>query len=70
MLRLRVQGLPAEVRDFCDGLEGTGCVLSRSLPYSNRGTSRYVRVYLDVDAPVVDRDGGDYSSLSLEGGDE
>ena len=48
MIKLRVEGLPAEVEEFIAGIEH-GCeLLSKSAPYSNRGASRYVRVYLDV----------------------
>ena len=54
MLKIRVQGLPEEVREFADALERTGCVLERSEPYANRGSSRYVRVYIDAEAPRTD----------------
>lgn len=54
MIQIRVSGLPEEVADFADALEATGCVLERSGDYKNRGDSRYVRVYLDVEAPRRD----------------
>lgn len=50
MLKIRVQGLPEEVRAFCDAMESSGCVTERSGEYANRGGSQYVRVYLDLDA--------------------
>lgn len=51
MLKVRIEGLPGEVASLADALEETGAVLERSRPYPNRGASRYVRVYLDVDIP-------------------
>ena len=54
MLKIRVQGLPEEVAEFSDALEAAGCVLERSEPYANRGGSRYVRVYIDVQKPAAD----------------
>lgn len=51
MIKIRLQGLPEEVAEFADALERTGCVLERSDPYANRGGSRYVRVYIDGEAP-------------------
>lgn len=51
MLKLRVQGLPREVDSFASALERSGMVLERSEPYDNRGASRYVRVYLEVEVP-------------------
>lgn len=53
-MKIRVQGLPEEVEEFADALERTGCVLERSEPYANRGGSRYVRVYIDAEAPRAD----------------
>ncbi len=55
MLKLRIQGIPEEVKAFCDALEDTGCVLERSDQYANRGKSQYVRVYMDVDVPNAHR---------------
>lgn len=54
MLEIRAQGLPEEVREFADALERTGCVLGRSREYANRGEGRYVRVYLEAEAPGAD----------------
>lgn len=53
MIKLRVQGLPDEVAAFADALERAGAVLERSGPYSNRGASRYVRVYMDVECHAM-----------------
>ncbi len=55
MLKIRVQGLPDEVRAFCDAAEASGAVLERSGEYANRGDSRYMRVYLDLDAQAAAR---------------
>lgn len=54
MLKIRVQGLPDEVAEFADALEAARCVLERSEPYTNRGGSRYVRVYIDVEKRAAD----------------
>lgn len=54
MLKIRVQGLPEEVREFADALERTGCVLERSREYANRREGRYVRVYLEAEASRAD----------------
>ena len=48
MIKLRVEGLPAEVEEFIAGIEPYCDVLSQSQMYTNRGESRYVRVYLDA----------------------
>ena len=48
MIKLRVEGLPAEVEEFIAGIGSCCEVLSQSQMYTNRGESRYVRVYLDV----------------------
>lgn len=50
MVKIRLQGLPNEVAAVADALEATGCVLERSEPYANRGSSRYVRVYIEAEA--------------------
>lgn len=50
MVKIRLQGLPEEVAAIADALEATGCVLERSEPYANRGSSRYVRVYIEAEA--------------------
>ena len=51
MVKVRLQGLPEEVRRIADAMEAVGCVLERSPEYPNRGASRYVRVYLECDLP-------------------
>lgn len=51
MVRVRLEGLPDEVQRIGDVMQAAGCVLERSREYSNRGESRYVRVYLDCDLP-------------------
>lgn len=51
MIKIRLQGLPEEVAEFANALERTGCVLERSEEYANRSGSRYVRVYIDAEAP-------------------
>lgn len=51
MVKVRLQGLPEEVRRVADAMELTGCVLERSEEYPNRGRSRYARVYLECDLP-------------------
>lgn len=53
MIKVRVMGLPGEVSSFADALERAGMVLERSGPYQNRGSSRYVRAYLEVADPDV-----------------
>lgn len=58
MIKLRVQGLPGEVTSFADALDRAGLVLDRSRTYANRGESRYVRMYLDVEAPGTAREAG------------
>lgn len=50
MLKLRITGTPEEAAALADALEATGRVLERSRPYANRGSSSYVRIYMDVDA--------------------
>ena len=50
MVKIRLQGLPDEVAAVADALEATGCVLERAEPYANRGSSRYVRVYIEAEA--------------------
>lgn len=66
MLKVRVQGLPDEVRDFGDALENAGLVLDRSRQYANRGASRYVREYLDVEAPKPAPGIGAGDALAIE----
>ena len=61
MVKVRLQGLPDEVKEVADAMEAVGCVLERSEPYANRGSSRYVRVYLDCALPE--------SAVLMEGGE-
>lgn len=49
MVRVRLEGMPDEVRRIADAMQAAGCVLERSHEYPNRGGSGYVRVYLDCD---------------------
>lgn len=51
MVRVRLMGLPEEVRRIADAMESTDCVIERSEEYPNRGSSRNVRVYLECDLP-------------------
>lgn len=67
MLKIRVQGLPDEVREFGDALERAGLVLERSGQYANRGASRYVREYMDVEAPREAQEIGTGEPLAIEG---
>lgn len=53
MIKVRVQGLPEEVEAWCDELERRGGVLERSDPYPNRGRSKFVRVYLELEYPEI-----------------
>lgn len=53
MLKLRVQGLPDEVAAFCDDMLAAGHALECSEQYRNRGASKYVRAYIDVDYTAV-----------------
>lgn len=54
MVKVRLEGLPNEVREIADAMEAVGCVLERSREYPNRGANRYVRVYLDCKMPKDD----------------
>lgn len=51
MVKVRLQGLPDEVATIAEAMEAVGCVMERSKPYANRGSSRYVRVYMDCTMP-------------------
>ena len=57
MIKLRVQGLPEEVAAFGDALDRAGMVLDRSGQYANRGRSKYVREYLEIEVPISDGEG-------------
>lgn len=47
-MKIRLTGLPAEVTDGIGRLEQVFDVVSVSAPYPCRGTSRQVRVYVEV----------------------
>lgn len=51
MLKIRVEGLPEEVETFASELECLRAweVLQESDDYPNRGSSRFVRRYIDVE---------------------
>jgi hypothetical protein len=48
VIKIRLQGLPAEVADAVKKIEETFVIHEKSGEYKNRN-SDYVRVYLDVD---------------------
>lgn len=48
MIKIRLQGLPAEVEAAARVLRAVGTVLEESGDYANRGESKYVRRYMDV----------------------
>lgn len=52
MIKVRLWGMPEEVKKFADYLENLSPnvqVLQRSGEYLDRGKSLYVRVYVDVE---------------------
>ena len=52
MIKVRLHGTPEEVRRFVEYLENQQPkvnVLCASAPYADRGKSKYVRAYMDVD---------------------
>lgn len=51
MLKIRVQGLPEEVEEFAAELENLRRweVIEESADYANRGTSKLVRRYIEVE---------------------
>lgn len=51
VLKIRVQGLPAEVEEFAATLEELRHweVLEESVDYPNRGSSKLVRRYIEVE---------------------
>lgn len=49
MVKIRVHGTPEEVESTLEVLCTQFEILSESEPYIDRGKSRYVRVYLDVE---------------------
>lgn len=56
MIKVRLMGLPGEVASFADAFERAGMFFERSQEYANRGGSRYVRAYLEVEAPSAGED--------------
>ena len=49
MVKIRVEGLPAEVEAATEKLKKIYHILSESKQYKNRN-SEYIRVYLDIEA--------------------
>lgn len=47
-MKMRLHGLPAEVEEAVKRLHGILAVVSVSDPYPDRGSSRLVRVYVEV----------------------
>ena len=54
MIKIRLEGTQEEIEDFMAGFRPQYNVLSESAPYSNRGKSQYVRVYLDVEQYTIE----------------
>lgn len=54
MIKMRLMGPPAQVNALADTLEELGFdVRSRSEEYANRGRSKDVRIYLEIEPEVV-----------------
>lgn len=50
MVKVRLQGVPEEVKELVEKLKASKVdILEQSKEYSNRGDSKYIRVYLDVE---------------------
>jgi len=47
-VKVRLEGLPADVETFACLLRETNCVVEESPDYPNRGTSKFVRRYITV----------------------
>lgn len=47
-IKIRLEGLPADVETFARLLRETGCVVEESPDYPNRGASKFVRRYVTV----------------------
>ncbi len=47
-IKIRIEGLPADVETFASLLRETGCVVEESPDYPNRGASKFVRRYVTV----------------------
>lgn len=49
MVKVRIQGVPEEVQRFIDSLKAADFeLLQVTNEYENRGSSKYVRVYADI----------------------
>jgi hypothetical protein len=53
VIKVRLMGLEEQVTCLADMLESTGTVVERSAAYANRGTSKQVRVYLEIELSRV-----------------
>lgn len=49
MIKVRLEGTKEELEDFLAGFRPGYKILNESAPYANRGASKYVRIYLDVE---------------------
>ena len=49
MIKVRLEGMPEELEDFLAGFRPAYKILNESSSYPNRGKSKYVRIYLDVE---------------------
>jgi len=47
-VKVRLEGLPADVETLAHLLRETGCVVEESPDYPNRGASKFVRRYVTV----------------------
>jgi hypothetical protein len=51
MIKMRLEGLPEDIQKLVEDLKKKYEVLDVSKPYENRGTSKFVRVYVSVKTP-------------------
>ena len=51
MIKVRLEGLPEDVKKYLEKLKKNDRALQESKPYKNRN-SEYVRVYLDIDPKI------------------
>ena len=49
MVKIRLEGTYGEVNEAKEIIESVFNILNASEPYANRGTSKYVRVYIDAE---------------------
>lgn len=54
MIKVRVEGTKEELEEFLAGFRPGYKILNESAPYANRGASKYVRIYLDVEQYSID----------------